>query len=561
MLEKLYNVPKEQYLTKPNDQSCYEYLHECYDRISADHGDYGAFVNLESETKMSQLFADVEKLAAYLSAQGFKKGDVFSIFLPTSAHAFVAFYALNKLGIIASFVHPLTPPDALAKIRTLTKSKGIFILDRAAGNFSEILKNTHTIVCSTSDYVYGPAKPYVVADDAQNSNVPQGDSIHRFSDILAGDYEPVETVGHLGKETMIYMHGGGTTGKSKTIKLSSYALNSLAYALYFLDKDHDYGHSYNLCVLPCFHAYGLGGAMHYALCNAYTAIVMPKFDAEKANNYVKNYNVQEILGAPLMFKKMYDAPNFDNEGLKNLNFISCGGDIVSEDFIRALHERIVKNGGHAKLCRGWGLTEMCAVCTTNTDEFTRAESVGMAVPFVEATIRDSEGEILPCGTLGEITLRGETMMNGYLYDDVIQEDGIWYDKNGEAWIRTGDIGYMDEDNYVYFTSRQKRIIVISSYNVYPYNMEQRLNDIEYVNECCVVQAYDSKGKPCIKLCVVLNPTDKTKDEITEELVKFCQENFDKFSVPRKVVFLDALPRTKMDKIDFMALTEKEPATV
>lgn len=559
MLKSMYEGPKEKYLVKPGTQSCYEYLKECHAKISAEHGDYGAFVNLDSETKMSQFFADVEKLAAYLASQGFKKGDVFSIFLPTSAHAFVAFYALNKLGIITSFIHPLTPPDALAKILAHTKSKGMFILDRSSAYFGPVMNSTHTIVCSTSDYVYGPMKPYVVADDAQNSNVPEGETIFRYSEIMAGEYEPVETVRNLGKETMLYMHGGGTTGKSKTIQLSSFALNSLAYSLYLVDRDHAYGNSYNLCVLPCFHAFGLGGAMHYAICNAYTAIVIPKFDPEKANDYIKRYNVQEILGAPLMFRKMYDAPNFDNEGLKNLNLLFSGGDIVSEDFINAFNSRIAKNGGHAILNRGWGLTEMSAICSTNTPEYYRAESIGMTLPFIEAAIRDRDGKIVPYGTLGEISLRGDTMMNGYLHDDVIHEDGIWYDENGVAWIRTGDLGSMDEDGYLYFTSRQKRIIVIAGYNVYPYNMEQELNNIDYIRECCAVQAFDENAKPCVKLCVALNPTEKSEEEIKAELIQFCADKFDRFSIPRKVEILETLPRTKMEKIDFMAMTETEPA--
>lgn len=553
-----YEGPEKKYMLPPEKQSCYEYLQECYARISADIGDYTAFVSVDCETKMSKLFEDVEKLAAFLAKEGFKKGDVYTILLPTSAHAFTSFYSLNKLGIIANIVHPLTPPESLKDILELTKSKGIFILDRAAAAYADILKNTHTIVCSTNDYTYGPVKAYVAAQDAELSNVPEGKNIHRFADILKGEYVSVPTVTDPYKETMIYLHGGGTTGKSKTIQHSCYSLNYLAYSFFLLDKDHDYGNAYNLCVLPCFHAYGLGGAMHYALCNAYSAIVMPKFDAYEANEKIRKYNVQEILGVPNMFKKMYEADNFINEGLKNLNFVSCGGDIVSEHFIEEFTKALHDNGSTATLCRGWGLTEMCAIGTTNSWIYTKSNSVGVPVESVEVQIVDEDGNELDYGVLGEITLRGEMMMNGYLPDGYVKDDGIWTDKDGVKWIRTGDMGMLDEDGYLYFLGRKKRIIIISGYNVYPHTIEQKLARLDYLLETCAVQGYDENGKPCVKLCIVLKNPEENHDEIKEKVLDFCKENLDHFSVPRKIEILDALPRTKVDKINFLAISDTAP---
>ena len=126
----------------------------------------------------------------------------------------------------------------------------------------------------------------------------------------------------------------------------------------------------------------------------------------------RKYNVQEILGVPNMFKKMYEADNFINEGLKNLNFVSCGGDIVSEHFIEEFNKALHDNGSNATLCRGWGLTEMCAIGTTNSWIYSKPNSVGVPVESVEVQILDEDGNELDYGVLGEITLRGEMMMNG-----------------------------------------------------------------------------------------------------------------------------------------------------
>lgn len=555
-----YPVPEKGYLSKPGDQSCYEYLLECYAKVSKDIGDYTAFVNLDCETKVSQMIADVEKLAAFLNANGFKKGDVITVFLPTSAHAFIAFYALSKLGIICNMAHPLLPPDAIKEILDITKSKAIFILDRAAGAYAKVLKDIFTIVCSTSDYTSGPIKPYVVADDAKNSNIPDFDTIHLFRDIMAGEYEPAETVRHLGKQTMIYLGGGGTTGRSKIIQHSSYAFNYLAYLDYLLDNDcvHPYGESYNLCVLPCFHAFGLGSSMHYAVCNAYSCILMPKFDPEKANDYISRYNVQEILGVPNMFKKMIEADNFDNPGVKNLDYISCGGDTVTKEFRDEFTAKVKKNGGHAHLLSGYGLTETCAIATTNSLSYNKNGSVGLPVNGVEVIVVDENKKEVPAGVIGEILVRGEVMMNGYLDDGYVENDGIWKDENGVGWVCTGDAGFLDEDGYLFIAGRIKRIIIISGYNVYPATVEQKVMLLDYVNEACAVQGYDDNGKICVKLCVSLNDGSLDHEKVKKDLIDYCEKNLDHFSVPRKIEILETLPRTKMDKIDFMAMTEKAP---
>lgn len=561
MKAPIYTEPEKGYLQKPGDQSCYEYLCECSSKIINDVGDYTAFVNLDCETSVQQMISDVEKFAAYLSAKGFKKGDVISVFLPTSAHAFIAFYALNKLGIICNMVHPMLPPDALQEIIDITKSKALLILDRAAGAYEKVIENIFTVVCSTSDYTSGPIKPYVVADDAKNSNVPDFDTVHRYSDIMAGEYEKVETVRHLGKETMYYLGGGGTTGRSKIIKLSSYAFNYVAYACYIFDKDckkHEYGKSYCLCVLPCFHAYGLGEGMHYFVCNAYSCILMPKFDAQKANDYISRYNVREIFGVPNMFKKMIAADNFDNPGVKNLDFISCGGDVVTKEFSEEFNARIRKNGSDCPIYPGYGLTEVCALATANSKTHNKLGTVGRPVHGTEIIIVDENKKELPIGEIGEILIHSECMMNGYLDDGYVTETGIWYDENGVGWICTGDAGKFDEDGYLYISGRMKRIIIISGYNIYPATIEQKVMLLDYIDEACAVQGYDENGKVCIKLCVVLTDPELDHDTIEQELFDYCKHNLDKFSVPRKIEFLSALPRTKMDKVDFMSMTEKTP---
>lgn len=559
-----YRISANNYLHKPTDESCYDYLLKSYERISKDIGkNYTAFVTpvgpVESETSMERLLSDIEKMAAFLSSKGIKKGDVFTAFMPTCGHAFTAFYALIKLGVVANFVHPLTPAAQLEEIMKHTDSKGVFMLDLFAAGYKNIIDKYMTIVCSTSDFCDAVAYQYAKGNEMQNAHVPESENVYRYLDIMAMDLPKVPSIEHPGKDDAIYLHGGGTTGRSKTIIHSNYSFNFLAYSMYALDPAHDYTNAYSLCVLPCFHAYGLGVAMHYALCNAYRPIMIPKFDPIQANELVRKYCVMEILGVPKMFQKMIEAPNFENEGVKNLRILSVGGDFVSTEFVDFFNTKVAALGSQARLGRGYGLTEMCAVCTTNSGiDSPKTTTVGVPIFGTEIEIWDDDCNKLNMGEIGEVVVSGETMMNRYLPDDFIQETGIYTDENGKNWVRTGDVGFLDKDGHLVFTSRKKRIIIIAGYNIYPATIEEKIVDLDYINEACACQGYDENEKPYVKLVVSLKGPEADEKEAEEKLMKFCKENLEAYACPRKIFFMDALPRTKMEKIDFVKLSDPIP---
>ncbi len=559
-----YGPHPEQYLRAPGTQSCYEYIHECYNRIRKDLGDdYIAFMipvaDRESAVRMPRLLADVEKFASYIHSIGLKKGDVYTVFLPTCGHAVVALYALNKLGIIANYVHPMTPPNVLEGIMAHTKSKGILTLDLLAGPFADVLAKHPTVVGSVSDFCEGDALKYALYNEMQNAKVPELDTITLYKDILKMDLPEAETVKDMGKQDAFYMHGGGTTGRSKTVRLSSYAFNSLAYKFYLLDLPHDYKNCHAISAIPCFHAYGLAGVIHYGICNAYKPFLCPKFDARQINEIIRRYKVIEFIGVPKMFQKLMQEDNFENEGTKNLEMVFAGSDIVSKAFVDEFDAIMEKHGARGRMCRGYGLTEVCGVVTSNgaAGPYCK-DSVGFPLFGLTVEIWDENGKKLPVGELGEICVTGDSIMNGYLQDDIIRDSGIYTDKNGTDWIRTGDMGYMDEDGFVYFAGRIKRIIIISGYNIYPATIEEKVDTLDYINEVCAVQGYDEKGKPLVKLVVSLKDRNADEEKVKADLKAFCEANLESISVPRKYEIMELLPRTKMDKIDFMKLTDPIP---
>lgn len=559
-----YGPHPEQYLREPTTQSCYEYLHECYERIRKDLGDdYIAFMipvaDQESAVRMPRLLSDIEKFASYLSTQGLKKGDVYTVFLPTCGHAVVALYALNKLGVIANYVHPMTPPNVLAQIMAHTKSKGILTLDLLAVPFAPLLKNYPTVVGSVSDFCDGVALQYALYNEKQNAQLPEVESYTLYRDILKMELPEAETVREMGKQDAFYMHGGGTTGKSKTIRLSSFAFNHLAFKFYLLDIPHDYKTVHAISAIPCFHAYGLAGVIHYGVCNAYKPFLCPKFDARQVNEIIRKYNVTEFIGVPKMFQKMMQEDNFENEGTKNLALLFAGSDIVSKAFVDEFDAVLEKHNAPGRMCRGYGLTEVCGVVSASGGSGPyRKDSVGFPLYGLTVEIWDDECNKLPAGELGEICISGDGIMNGYLQDDVIHDSGLYTDENGVNWVRTGDMGYKDEDGFIYFSGRKKRIIIISGYNIYPATIEEKIDTLDYINEVCAVQGYSDDGKPLVKLVVSLKNQADDKEKVISDLKAFCEANLESIAVPRKYEIMDLLPRTKMEKIDFMKLSDPIP---
>jgi long-chain acyl-CoA synthetase len=291
------------------------------------------------------------------------------------------------------------------------------------------------------------------------------------------------------------------------------------------------------------------------MCAGFTCIGMPTFSAEKANKYIKKYNVTYIVGVPNMFKKMYEASNFDGEHLKKLRLLWAGGDIISETFLNAFNSRLEKWGAKGRLYRGYGLTEVSSVCTANIAGAYKENSIGKPLDGMTVEIWDDKQKKLPPNTIGEIAITGSTVMRGYINSD---DCGVYEDKKGRRWVMSGDLGYLDEDGHLFFTGRKKRMIIISGYNVYPNDIENEVLKLDYINEACAVQGYID-SKPIIRLFVSLNQPTNNPDETCKVIKEYCNSKLEKFSRPTTVTILDALPRTRMAKIDFMKLTDTPPA--
>ncbi len=544
-------------LPAPKNINCYDYLKEC----TSIYDDVYMMQHFGVKYRKSEIFRDIDALASYFQNDlGLKKGDVYTVFMPTTVQSIIAFYALNSIGVIVNMIHPLMSTDYLKEQLEVVHAKGVMILDLLSKDHVATINDSGLpcLVCCSSDYSKSVKKAGTKIGEALIKGIfPKIKNATYYKKALNYDKKPVFSTDNV-DETAVYLNGGGTTGKSKTIKLTSRAINELVYRVSDLDEIHDPGNEAEVIVLPLFHCFGLCVAVHMALCNSARIIPMMQFNSKIFVNLMKKNKVVGIVGIPLMFQKLMRQKGFDGPHLKNMRIMFCGGDDVSEGFIKEFNAHFEKWGSDARLRQGYGLTEIASVCCTNTNNDNLDGSIGKALRGVNIEIWDDNCKPVPNGTVGEIVISGPTIMSGYYTDGEEADDyGLYTDENGVKWVLSGDLGYKDDEGYYHFSGRKKRLIVIAGYNVYPTDIEKTVGDMPFIKECCAVQGYNENGRPLVRLYASL--LEKGDEEAYKEQIRdVCLKNFSKYYVPRDIIFVDELPQTPLMKIDFMKLTKADP---
>ena len=546
----------------PVNENCYDY----YLRNTERYGEYAVFSHRSRDHFKSEFLADIEALAAFFKNElHFERGDVLSAFLPTSVEGMITFFAVNKIGGIVNFIHPMLPEDQVDEIVVATKSNAVLVPDALAPRLAGILKK-HDLPCIlTVGATYAVENKYGVQADAAileklEGNVPR---VYVYPQVLSAFRDQrVEGVKANQDDIALFAQGGGTTGKSKTIMIKNSNLNALVRSIgSILPIVTEYGVETELACMPFFHVYGIASGGLSALHGGAKVIFMPKFDPVYFIQMMKENKVVQFNGVPNLFRKLLVTDGFDGPHLANLRVMYCGGDDVRPVLQNAYDAILSKYNSHAQICAGWGLTECCASCAANPYYRNKLGTVGTPLDGITVEVWDPEtNKKLSPGQVGQLVISGPTVMAGYL--ETTKEErgcGLYTDENGVKWVLTGDLGKLDEDGYVVFVGRMKRLIIISGYNIYPNDVEKLVTDaFPYVRECCAVQGYDEHGRSLMRLYIVTADGETDREARFAEIRALCEKKIHRFAVPRDIRYIDALPHTAVGKIDFMKLTELRP---
>lgn len=504
----------------------------------------------------------IDQCARGLYALGLREGDTITISMPTVPQGIICFYAVNKIGAIASMIHPLSPPKEIEFYLNISNSKFALTIDAFYNAFNEIMDKTPCktlILAKISDYLPGlKALGFKLTKGRKIPKVPKDPRVVWWHDVMKQSSGDVPKSNMKTDDMAVILYSGGTTGMPKGIMLSNMNFISEGKQVAAWGKMSE-GDAV-LAILPIFHGFGLGVCVNAFFMGGGKSILVPQFDAVVIAKLIKKTKPNFLIGVPTLFEALSKSKVIQSADLSCIKAAFSGADtlprVVKDEFERV----VAQQGGNAKLREGYGLTEsVTAIMAMPMNEY-REGSIGVPFPDMLAKIvKTGTTQEALCGEEGEICIHGPAVMIGYLNQPEETAKTLRKHDDGFVWLHTGDIGTMDEDGFFYFKLRLKRMIKSSGFNVYPTQVEDVLRKHPAVDQACVIGVPDKAQVERVKAFVVLKPEykDKKSDDLAQELIKHCRDHLIKWSCPREIEFRDELPQTKVGKIAFNVLEDEE----
>lgn len=509
-----------------------------------------ALIYMGHKYRYDHLLKRVNQFAYSLQELGIKKDEIVTVCLPNIPDAIYLLYAINQIGAISNIVHPSYNYSQMEENVAKTGSKLLFCLDLSYQMFKPLTeKGVRVISCSpTNELTFIESMVYHHQNKKKIGRIEFKESSKQF---YFSKRETEYDNRHL--SDAVLLNSGGTSGKAKIIGLSSFAMNALAhYGPWIIDVEDgkDVG---MFAVLPMFHGFGLEMGVHTMLSFGAVSVLMPKFNRDQTIKYIKKNQVQIMIGIPIIYESLLTKKKFSGKILRNLNIAFVGGDFVSTNLLKNFNQLMIENKSQCRLREGYGLTETVCVCAVNTHHYHKAATSGMALPNVQFKVIDPNTmKDVGFDKEGELCVAGETLMNGYRFADDPQanEKAFFTDKNGTRWLRTGDYVSLDEENYITFKQRLKRIIKVSGIPVFPSMVEDSASAYSFVYECAAIGVPDEKHGHIIKLFVVLHREYKgTQEDAKKAIEDKIIRDLGIYAKPKEIVFIDRLPHTFVGKID------------
>jgi long-chain acyl-CoA synthetase len=518
-----------------------------------------AYNFLGSTATYAELTAAIDRCARGLSALGLGPGDRITISMPTSPQGVIAFYAASRIGAVSSMIHPLSAPDEIAHYLTLSDSRFALTLDAFYGSFAEVRDRTplETLVLARiGDALSLPKRIGFWATRGRKiPAVPADAGVVWWNDVMSSAGPELRTPATDPDDLATILYSGGTTGLPKGIMLSHHNVTSEAMqvAAWVAIDERDVV----LAVLPIFHGFGLGALVHAGLLSGAKLVMVPQFSAEIVAKLIRTKRPTLMAGVPTLYDALARDPALAKADLSSLRAAFSGADTLQQAVRDRFEALVAERGGHVRLVEGYGLTEAVTAIMGNPIHAPRVGTVGIPFPDMDVRICEPATENdVATGLDGEICVAGPAVMLGYLDDPAASAETLRVHADGRTWLHTGDIGSMDEDGFVTFAARSKRMIKSSGFNVYPGQVEAVLQQHAAVAECCVIGVPDESQGERVRAYVVPTGSASPGDELESELIEHCRARLIKWSCPREVEFRPELPLTRLGKVDFRALVEE-----
>lgn len=538
-------------------------MFEALENIAKQYPENIAMDFMGKSTAYPELVKNVIACAKSLKAIGIREGDKVTIAMPNCPQAIYMFYAVNLVGGIANMIHPLSAEKEIEFYLNDSNSVAAITLDQFYGKFADIRANTklqHLIIASVADALSLPVRVgYMLTQGRKIEKVPADAPVLRWKDFLKkgrnynGEYRAARTA----QDPAVILYSGGTTGTTKGIVLTNLNFNALGQQVIAANRMFRPGDKM-LAAMPIFHGFGLGVCIHTMLTQGGRCILVPKFTPKSYAKDLVKHRCNFIAGVPTLYEALLRLPDMEGADLSCLKGVFSGGDSLSVELKKKFDKFLYDHKATIQVREGYGTTETVTACCLTPSHMNKEGSIGLPFPDTHIKIVSPGTDYeLPYGEEGEILLSGPTVMKEYMNHPQETAMTLQTHADGLTWVYTGDLGIMDEQGFIFFRGRAKRMIVTSGYNVYPAQIENILDAHEKVQMSCVIGIPDSykmqKVKAFVKLAAGAEPTEETKAELMEH----CRKYVAKYAMPCDIEFREEMPKTLVGKVAYRVLEEAE----
>ncbi|MBR2973717.1 MAG: AMP-binding protein, partial [Clostridia bacterium] len=360
-----------------------------------------------------------------------------------------------------------------------------------------------------------------------------------------------------GEDAAVILFSGGTTGTSKGILLTNLNFNALAMQTAAASGCFAAG-DVMLSVMPVFHGFGLGVGIHTLLAFGGKCVLVPRLNVEEFPGLFKKHKPNYMAGVPTLFEAMLRNEGMKDVDLSSLKGLFSGGDSLSIELKKKIDAFLKDHGATIQVREGYGTTECVTASCLTPIEYYREGSIGIPFPdtYYKIVVPNTNEEAAT-REMGEICIAGPTLMKEYINNPKETSQTLRVHDDGKTYLHTGDLGYMDEDGFVYFVQRLKRMIVTSGYNVYPSQIENVIDSHEAVMFSTVIGVKDEYRMQKVKAFVVLKPGFTPTEEIKASIKAHCEKSIAKYALPREYEYRDSLPKTLVGKVAYRELEKEE----
>ena len=511
----------------------------------------------------ADFIVNVKKTAAALRAAGLKKGDIATVVSVMTPEIIFAFYAADMIGATLNLVDPRYSVEGIREYIEEVDSHLLVCLNVVYERCRQAAKRTNVekvIVLSPADSL-PPVMAVGYKLTTPDKNKYASNVIRWKQFIKGGEGQSTAAEPYDPEHACVVVHTGGTTGSPKGVMLTDNNFNGIAMQFSACDTLFSKGQSL-LNIMPPFIAYGFACGVHLPLTLGIKVVIVPNLDPAKLGSLVLKYKPEHMFGVPAHYQQLAADPKLRDKDLSFILNYAAGGDSIARGAEQTVNDFLAAHGVRYPIAKGYGMTEVASAATVAAGSNNKLGSVG--IPMVNTLVAAFEpgtDKELPIGERGELCISGPTTMKGY-YNKPDETDMILRrHPDGRIWVHTGDIGYLDEDGFVYLDSRIKRLIIRhDGFKVFPSMIENVVSQHPAVHQCSVVGCVDKdhvQGRlPFVYL--VLDPAVPAakRKQIIKELRQLCIEELPEYVQPVGYKIIPEMPLTLAAKFDYRKLEEE-----